>query len=82
MSTSPAASLKYMHLGAFVRLALHRYGKDRASQERMLVDVMRATYTPAYPLEEDWAKRTATLSYDRIPPTPPPGRARSRPAAR
>lgn len=70
MSTSPAASLKYMHLGAFLRLALHRYGKDRASQERMLVDVMRATYTPAYPLEEDWAKRTATVSYDRMPPDP------------
>jgi pimeloyl-ACP methyl ester carboxylesterase len=70
MSNSPAANLRYMHLGAFLRLALHRYGQDRASQERMLVDVMRATYTPAYPLEEDWAKRTATLSYDRMPPDP------------
>jgi pimeloyl-ACP methyl ester carboxylesterase len=70
MSTSPAASLRYMHLGAFFKLALRRYGKDRADQERMLVDILRATYTPAYPLEEDWAKRIATISYDRMPPDP------------
>ncbi len=70
MSNGPAANLRYMHLGAFLRLALHRYGKDRESQERMLVDVLRATCTPAYPLEEDWARRTAALSYDRMPPDP------------
>jgi pimeloyl-ACP methyl ester carboxylesterase len=70
MSVGPAASLRYLHPGAFLRLATHRYGSDRASQERMLVDVMRATCTAAYPLEEDWARRTAALSYDRMPPDP------------
>jgi pimeloyl-ACP methyl ester carboxylesterase len=70
MSAGPAGSLRYLRLGAFFKLALHRYGKDRTEQERMLVDVLRATHTPAYPLEEDWAQRTATLSYDRRPPDP------------
>lgn len=70
MSVSPAGSLKYMHLGAFLRLATRRYGKDRASQERMLADVMRATCTPDYPLEEGWTARTAAVSYDRMPPDP------------
>lgn len=70
MSNGPAANLRYMHLGAFFRLALHRYGKDRESQERMLVDVIRATAAGTYPLDEDWARRTARLSYDRMPPDP------------
>jgi pimeloyl-ACP methyl ester carboxylesterase len=39
-------------------------------RERMLVDVLRATYTDTYPLDEDWARRTAAESYDRHPPDP------------
>ena len=36
----------------------------------MLVDVLRATYTGTYPLDEGWARRTAAESYDRRPPDP------------
>jgi pimeloyl-ACP methyl ester carboxylesterase len=70
MGGNPARNVRHLHLGVFVRLALRRYGDDRASQERMLVDVIRATCTPCYPLEEDWARATATRSYDRRPPDP------------
>ena len=67
---SPLRMLPYLHLSAFARLATRRYGSGRAEQERMLVDVLRATYTPAYPMDEDWARRTAAESYDRHPPDP------------
>jgi pimeloyl-ACP methyl ester carboxylesterase len=67
---SPLRILPYLHLGAFARLATRRYGPVRAEQERMLVDVLRATYTPAYPMDEEWARRTAAESYDRHPPDP------------
>lgn len=70
MGGSPLGMLRYMHLGAFARLATRRYGPGRADQERMLVDVLRATYTDRYPLDEQWARRTATVSYDRRPPDP------------
>jgi pimeloyl-ACP methyl ester carboxylesterase len=62
--------LPYLHLGTFAKLATHRYGSGREQQERMLVDVLRATYTDTYPLDEDWARRTAAESYDRHPPDP------------
>jgi pimeloyl-ACP methyl ester carboxylesterase len=70
MGGSPLGMLRYMHLGAFAKLATRRYGPGRADQERMLVDVLRATYTDRYPLDEEWAQRTATVSYDRRPPDP------------
>jgi pimeloyl-ACP methyl ester carboxylesterase len=70
MGGNPLRMLPYLHLGAFARLAARRYGPQRAQQERMLVDVLRATYTDAYPLDEDWARRTAAQSYDRHPPDP------------
>jgi pimeloyl-ACP methyl ester carboxylesterase len=70
MGGSPLRMLPYLHLGAFARLATRRYGPGRAEQERMLVDVLRATCTSAYPLDEDWARRTAAQSYDRRPPDP------------
>lgn len=67
---SPLRILPYLHLGAFARLATRRYGPARAEQERMLVDVLRATYTRAHPMDEEWARRTAAESYDRHPPDP------------
>jgi pimeloyl-ACP methyl ester carboxylesterase len=67
---NPVRMLPYLHLGAFARLATRRYGPGRDEQERMLVDVLRATYTTTYPLDEDWARRTAAESYDRHPPDP------------
>lgn len=70
MGGSPVGMLRHMHLGTFAKLATRRYGPGRAEQERMLVDVLRATYTDRYPLDESWAKRTATASYDRRPPDP------------
>lgn len=70
MGGNPLRVLPYMHLGAFAKLATHRYGPERADQERMLIDVLRATYTDTYPMDEDWAKRTASISYDRRPPDP------------
>ncbi len=70
MGGSPLRMLPYMHVGAFARLAAHRYGRERAEQERMLVDVLRATYTRTYPMDEEWARRTAAESYDRHPPDP------------
>ncbi|MGO8957819.1 MAG: alpha/beta fold hydrolase [Streptosporangiaceae bacterium] len=36
----------------------------------MLVDVLRVTYTDTYPLDEDWARRTAAESVDRRLPDP------------
>ena len=70
MGGNPLRMLRHMHLGAFAKLATHRYGPGREDQERMLVDVLRATYADAYPLDEDWARRTAAVSYDRRPPDP------------
>jgi pimeloyl-ACP methyl ester carboxylesterase len=70
MGGNPLRILPYLHLGAFARLATRRYGPGRAEQERMLVDVLRATYTDTYPLDEDWARRTAAESYNRRPPDP------------
>jgi pimeloyl-ACP methyl ester carboxylesterase len=70
MGGSPLGMLRYMHLGAFAKLATRRYGPARQDQERMLVDVLRATYTDRYSLDEAWARRTATVSYDRRPPDP------------
>jgi pimeloyl-ACP methyl ester carboxylesterase len=70
MGGNPLRILPYMHLGTFAKLATHRYGPERAEQERMLIDVLRATYTDAYPLDEEWAARTARISYDRRPPDP------------
>jgi pimeloyl-ACP methyl ester carboxylesterase len=70
MGGNPLRMLPYLHLGAFARLATRRYGPGRAEQERMLVDVLRATCTSTYPLDEDWARRTAAESYDRRPPDP------------
>jgi pimeloyl-ACP methyl ester carboxylesterase len=70
MGGNPLRMLPYLHLGAFARLATRRYGPGRAEQERMLVDVLRATYTATHPLDEDWARRTAAESYDRHPPDP------------
>ena len=70
MGGSPLRMLPYLHLGAFAKLATRRYGTQRADQEQMLVDVLRATYTDTYPLNEDWARRTAAESYDRHPPDP------------
>lgn len=70
MGGNPLRMLPYLHLGAFARLATRRYGPGRTEQERMLVDVLRATYTAAYPLDEEWARRTAAESYDRCPPDP------------
>ena len=70
MGGNPLRMLPYLHLGAFAKLATHRYGRSREQQERMLVDVLRATYTDTYPLDEDWARRTAAESYDRHPPDP------------
>ena len=70
MGGNPLRMLPYLHLGAFARLATRRYGPERAEQERMLTDVLRATYTSTYPLDEDWARRTAAESYDRRPPDP------------
>jgi pimeloyl-ACP methyl ester carboxylesterase len=70
MGGSPLRMLPYLHLGAFARLATRRYGPGRDEQERMLVDVLRATYTTTYPLDEGWARRTAAESYDRHPPDP------------
>jgi pimeloyl-ACP methyl ester carboxylesterase len=70
MGGSPLGMLRYMHLGAFARLATRRYGPGREDQERMLVDVLRITYTSRYPLDEEWARRTASVSYDRRPPDP------------
>jgi pimeloyl-ACP methyl ester carboxylesterase len=67
---NPLRMLPHLHLGAFARLATRRYGPGRAEQERMLVDVLRATYTASYPLDEEWARRTAAESYDRCPPDP------------
>ena len=67
---SPLRILPYLHLGAFARLAARRYGPGRAEQQRMLVDVLRATYTRTYPMDEEWARRTAAESYDRSPPDP------------
>jgi hypothetical protein len=52
---SPLGMLRHMHLGAFAKLATRRYGPARQDQERMLVDVLRATCTGRYPLDEDWA---------------------------
>lgn len=70
MGGNPLGMLRYMHLGKFARLAIRRYGPARQEQERMLVDVLRATYTDTYPLDESWAQRTAAVSYDRRPPDP------------
>jgi len=70
MGGSPLGMLRHMHLGAFAKLATRRYGPARQDQERMLVDVLRATYTDRYPLDEAWAQQTATVSYDRRPPDP------------
>jgi pimeloyl-ACP methyl ester carboxylesterase len=70
MSSNPLRILPYLHLGAFAKLATRRYGPERENQERMLIDVLRATYTADYPLDEGWARRTATVSYDRRPPDP------------
>jgi pimeloyl-ACP methyl ester carboxylesterase len=70
MGGNPLRVLPYMHLGAFAKLATHRYGPERADQERMLIDVLRATYTDTYPINEDWARQTARISYDRRPPDP------------
>ena len=70
MGGSPLGMLRYLHPGAFAKLATRRYGPGRADQERMLVDVLRATHTDRYPLDEEWARRTATVSYDRRPPDP------------
>jgi len=70
MGGNPLRILPYLHLGAFAKLATRRYGPERENQERMLVDVLRATYADGYPLDEDWARRTATVSYDRRPPDP------------
>ncbi len=70
MGGNPLRMLPYLHLGAFARLAARRYGSGRAEQERMLVNVLRATCTTACPLDEDWARRTAAESYDRHPPDP------------
>jgi pimeloyl-ACP methyl ester carboxylesterase len=70
MGGSPLAMLRYMHLGAFAMLATRRYGPAREDQERMLIDVLRATYTDRYPLDEEWAQRTAALSFDRRAPDP------------
>jgi pimeloyl-ACP methyl ester carboxylesterase len=70
MGGSPLGMLRYMHLGAFAKLATRRYGPARQDQERMLVDVLRATCTDRYSLDEAWARRTATVSYDRRPPDP------------
>jgi len=67
---SPLRMLPYLHLGTFAKLATRRYGSGREQQERMLVDVLRATCTDTYPLDEDWARRTAAESYDRRPPDP------------
>jgi pimeloyl-ACP methyl ester carboxylesterase len=67
---SPLRMLPYLYLGAFARLATRRYGPGRAEQERMLVDVLRATYTRTYPMDEEWARHTAAESYDRHPPDP------------
>ena len=67
---NPLRMLPYLHLGAFAKLATHRYGRSREQQERMLIDVLRATYTDTYPLDEDWARRTAAESYERRPPDP------------
>lgn len=49
MGGNPLRMLPYLHLGAFARLATRRYGPGRAEQERMLTDVLRATYTSTYP---------------------------------
>jgi pimeloyl-ACP methyl ester carboxylesterase len=70
MGGNPLRMLPYLHLSTFAKLATRRYGAGRAEQERMLVDVLRATCTAAYPLDEDWARRTAAESYDRHPPDP------------
>jgi len=67
---NPLRMLPYLHLGTFAKLATRRYGSGREQQERMLVDVLRATCTDTYPLDEDWARRTAAESYDRRPPDP------------
>ena len=67
---NPLRMLPYLRLGTFARLATRRYGPSREEQERMLVDVLSATYTSTYPLDEGWARRTATESYDRRPPAP------------
>jgi len=67
---NPLRMLPYLHLGTFAKLATRRYGSGREQQERMLVDVLSATCTDTYPLDEDWARRTAAESYDRRPPDP------------
>jgi pimeloyl-ACP methyl ester carboxylesterase len=81
MGGNPLRMLPYLHLGAFARLATRRYGPGRAEQERMIVDVLRATYTATCPLDEEWARRTAAESYDRRPPDPA-GRQRQLAAGR
>jgi pimeloyl-ACP methyl ester carboxylesterase len=70
MGGNPLRVLRYLHLRAFAKLATRRYGPERAEQERMLIDVLRATYTDTYPMNEEWAKHTASVSYDRRPPDP------------
>lgn len=70
MGGNPLRILPYLRLGTFTRLATHRYGPGREDQERMLTDVLRATYTRTYPMDEVWARRTAAQSYGRHPPDP------------
>jgi pimeloyl-ACP methyl ester carboxylesterase len=65
---NPVRALPHLRLGSFTKILRRRYGADRASQTRRMVDTMRATSSKEYPLDEEWAARTAEISYDRRAP--------------
>jgi pimeloyl-ACP methyl ester carboxylesterase len=58
-------TLRFIRLGALARLATKRYPHTREGDVQSLVDTFRAMSSPRHVFEEEWARRTAELSWER-----------------
>ncbi|WP_130796735.1 alpha/beta fold hydrolase [Streptomyces otsuchiensis] len=69
MPIGAVANLRHLRARFLLGTPARRYGPDRGEQERRLVDVYRLACSSAHPLEEEWARATAALAYERRPPS-------------
>lgn len=62
--------MKYVKFGSMLKAAFKRYPKDRDGRVRQMIDVVRLTFSPGYPFDEQWARQTAQRCFDRKAPDP------------
>lgn len=70
LGASALKTLRYIKFGIFPKMRGLKLGGSRDEEIDTLVTICRALSSPQYPLDEEWAREVAGISYDRWPRDP------------